>query len=259
MTLAVRPSPVSPSLEPEGRPPRLGMIALATDLTSERDAARVIPREAAVLHVARVAYANPTTPENLRKMGPRLTAAADLLVPGVRLEAIYYSCTAASVAIGEAAVAETIQQVRPGTPVVTPTSAALEAFAALGVRRIALLTPYLIETTQPMADFFQGRGLEIVAAQCLCLDDDRAMARVTADSILAAAAAADCAEAEALFLSCTALPALSVIAGLEERLGKPVVSSNQAGFWRLLHHAGVPASPDAPGRLFATAPLEQAA
>ena len=42
-----------------------------------------------------------------------------------------------------------------------------------------------------------------------------------------------------------------IIDELEERLDKPVVTSNQAGFWRLLRHGGLSPRPDAPGRLFA--------
>ena len=146
-------------------------------------------------------------------------------------------------------MARRIGAARPGVPVVTPPDAACEAFAALGVRRIALLTPYLPETTEPMVDYFEGRGLTIVAAQCLGLADDRDMGRVSAETILAAAAAVDTPEAEAVFLSCTALPAVGAIDRIERDLGKPAVSSNQASLWRALAHAGVAA--EGPGRLFA--------
>ena len=37
--------------------------------------------------------------------------------------------------------------------------------------------------------------------------------------------------AEALFVSCTALPVLNIINKLEKKLNKPVVSSNQALIW----------------------------
>lgn len=52
----VMSSPVRPDLEPS-HVSRLGLIALATDLTSERDAWRVLPPERAALHVTRVPYA----------------------------------------------------------------------------------------------------------------------------------------------------------------------------------------------------------
>ncbi len=255
----VIPSPVRASLDAPAAPARIGLIALSTDLTTERDAMRLMPPERAALHTARVRYDNPTMPENLARLGPRLTAAADLLTPGVDLAAIIFSCTAASVVIGDDAVADAIAAGRPGVPVVTPPAAALAAFAALGVGRVALLTPYTIETTAPMAAYFQGHGLDIVNAQCLGLTDDREMARISADSIVAAAEAADAPAAEGVFLSCTALPAVGAIERIEDRLGKPVVSSNLATFWQALGHAGVAPAPGAPGRLFRLAEARGAA
>ena len=41
----------------------------------------------------------------------------------------------------------------------------------------------------------------------------------------------DCPDAEAILICCTDLGTLDVIAGLEEKLGKPVISSNTASFW----------------------------
>lgn len=255
---AVTRSPVDPVLDEPGVV-RFGLIALATDLTSERDAWRILPPERAALHVSRVPYENPTTPENLARTAPTLTAATDLLVPGIDLAAICYSCTSASVEIGDAAVAEAVQKVRPGVPVVTPPDAAVAAFAALGVSRIALVTPYLPETTEPMVAYFARRGLDIVSAHCLGLSDDREMARVSRDTILEAVGAADMPDAEGIFLSCTALPAVGCIDAIEQRIGKPVVSSNQASFWRMAQLAGLAPRAEAPGRLFKITMTDRAA
>ena len=60
---------------------RFGLIALATDLTSERDLYRQMQGVDAAIHVSRLAFENPTTPENLRLMAPRLVRAAELLAP----------------------------------------------------------------------------------------------------------------------------------------------------------------------------------
>ena len=243
-------SPADTPLDPENAVTRLGLVALATDLTIERDAARLIPPDGFALHVSRVEYANPTTPENLRRMAPRLAQAAALLVPGLPLAAICFGCTSASVAIGDDEVEAAVAAGRPGVPVVNPTRAAKWALAALGVGRIALLTPYLPETTRPMVEHFAGHGFEVVSARCLGLEDDRHMARVSHDAIIAEAVAADHPAAEAMFLSCTALPALGVVQALEQRLGKPVVTSNQASFWSMLNLARSPARPTGYGRLF---------
>ncbi len=232
---------------------RLGMIALATDLTSERDAWRYLPVGRAALHVARVPFDNPSTPDNLAKVGPRLEAAAALILPDVPLAAIAFACTAASVAIGDAAVAQAIARGRPGVPLVTPPDAAVAGFAALGVARIALVTPYLEETTVPMAAYFTDRGLQVSRAHCLGIADDRDIARVSGETIVAAARAADGDDVDAIFLSCTALPAIGVVAQIEALIGKPVVTSNQAVIWRMLSLAGLGMPAHAPGRLFETA------
>jgi len=92
-----------------GATSRFGLTALATDMTSERDLYRQLPQENVSIHVARVAFENPTAPENLRKMAPRLTETACLLQPVQLLKAICYSCTAASMVIGDDAVKTSIQ------------------------------------------------------------------------------------------------------------------------------------------------------
>ena len=253
MGLDVCVSAIRPELDPDGSVPRFGLLALSSDLTSEGDIRRLLPGDAA-LHVSRVGFDNPTTPETLAGLAPRLAEAAELITPGVPLRALLFSCTSGSVVIGDGAVAAAMGKGRPETPVVTPVAAAMEALSALGAQRIALLTPYLPETTRPMAAYFTERGLSLVAAECLGLADDREMARVTPRTILDAAAAADRPEAEALFISCTALPALGQIDEIEARLGKPVVTSNQASAWLMLRHAGLAPAPGAPGQLFAAAP-----
>ena len=242
-----------------GATARFGLIVLATDMTSERDLYRQLPNANVAIHVTRVAFENPTTPENLRKMGPRLTDAAALLEPLLPLKAICYSCTAASVTIEDDSVRASIQAGVGDVPVVTPSGAARMAFAALGVRRIAILTPYILATTQPMADYFTRHGIELCRVECLGLEDDREMARVSDQTIINAAIAVDTPDAEALFISCTGLPAINVIAELEERIGKPVVTSNQASAWAMSRLGGFhDHKPAQFGRLFDCALSEHA-
>ena len=235
---------------PEEEPVRLGAILLATDLVSEGDAARLIDRDRAVLHVARIGFENPTTPQRLRAMSPDLARSAALLVPGVPLAAVAFGCTSASVTIGNAAVARAIRSSLPGVRVITPSFAALAGFAALGARRVALLTPYLRETTEPMAEYLGAQGLDIVRSACFALEDDRDMARIDDASMIDAACALDGPEVEALLLSCTAMRGVDVIERIEARLGKPVVTSNQALFWALDRLAGLDGRPVGFGRLF---------
>lgn len=222
---------------------RFGLVALATDLTIEGDAARLMP-PGCRLHVTRIAFDNPTTPGNLRRTGPRLADAAALLVPGVALRGVGFGCTSASAVLGQGVQ----DALGARAPVTTPTSGALRGFAALGVGRIALMTPYLPQTADLVGDYFAANGLTVVARRSIGRADDRDMALLPEAEVMAFALEADHPDAQALFLSCTALPALGLIDAIEARLKKPVITANQALFWAMLDQARIPAS--GPGRLF---------
>lgn len=237
------------SLDPRPVRRRIGLVVLATDHTTERDFARICPKDGLGVYVSRIANENPTTPENLRRMQPRLTAAAALILPGEPLDAVCYSCTSASAVIGDAAVSAAVREAKPGAPVITPTAAARAGLKALGAARISILTPYLPETGAPIAAYFQRHGFAVANLVNLGLADDREMARVSLSAIVAAALETAAPDADALFISCTALRAAEVADEIERRIGRPVVTSNQASIWRTLRQAGIDAPIPGYGRL----------
>lgn len=237
---------------------RIGLILLSTDHTTELDYARLVSSDEIGVYAARVEYANPTTPENLLAMRPRLAEAAASILPGSDLDAVCFSCSSASAVIGDAAVNEAIRAGKPGVAVVTPALAAANALTALGARRVAMLTPYLAETTRPLAEYIEAKGFDLASVACLGFDDDRVMARISRAALIEAAVAATSQDADALFISCTALRAVSVLAEIEARIGRPVVTSNQATAWECLAHCGATVSRSDAGRLFSL-PFQTAA
>jgi maleate isomerase len=227
-----------PPLDPRPLPKCVGLVILATDHTTEPDYQRMVASEQIGVYVARIAYANPTTPDNLRRMQPALTEGAALILPDEKLDAICYSCTSASVVIGDAEIEAAMQAAKPGVPVVTPPMAAMRGLRAFGARKISVLTPYTVETSRPMADYFVGHGFEIASFTCLGFEDDREMARIQPSALVELARQAMDDKAEALFVSCTALRSALVAAAMEETTGRPVVTSNQATAWNCLRLCG---------------------
>lgn len=221
-----------------GAAARIGLIVLATDLATENDFRRALAGLPVAFNTARVLNVNPCTPANLRSMGPRLAASAATLLPGMPLDVVAYSCTSATVTLGYETVTAQIHEGRPETPVVTPATAALAAFEHLGLRKIALFTPYLAEVGDAVGAYFEAAGVEIVKRTHLGVESDVDMAFVTPAAIRAAAAAADHPEADALFISCTALRAMETLEALEADLGKPCLSSIQCLLWSALREAG---------------------
>jgi maleate isomerase len=249
----------APDLDDRPVEKRIGVVLLATDHTTERDMVAICPHERVGVYCNRVAYANPTTPENLLRMQPRLQECAAQILPGADLDAIYFSCMSASVTIGDPVIAKAIRQAKPGVAVITPALAARTAFATLGVSRISILTPYLRETSEPVARYFASHGFEVLNLDHFGLADDRDMARINTRSIIRAAVRATHADAQGLFISCTALAAAGVAQEIEAAIGRPVITSNQAGIWLALRRAGVRDQISGYGQIFEHDPAQGSA
>src|SRR5690606_20794303 len=157
----------------------------------------------------------------------------------------------ASVVIGDDEIAAAIHEAKPGVPVVTPPLAGVQGLRAAGARRISILTPYTVETSRPMAEYFLRHGFEIASFSCLGLEDDRDMARISQESLVELAAEATAPDAEALFISCTAVRAAGVAARIEARTGRPMISSNLASAWNCLRLCGDDTPRAEMGRLMA--------
>lgn len=238
MTPAMQTAPRAARLDPRPMAHRIGLVALATDHTTEVDFARILSPRGIGVYVNRIPYANPVTPDTLAAMEPDLADGAGLILPGEALDAVVYGCTSASVVIGDAAVRAAIHRTKPGVPVVTPISATLAGLRAMGARRISVLTPYSVATSTPMAALFKAEGFDLDRFTCLEMADDRDMARIALDEIVEFARIAVAPGSDALFISCTAVRAAGIIDRIEAATGVPVISSNYAAAWNVLRLCG---------------------
>lgn len=235
---------------------RIGLIVLATDQTIEHEWRLIFHGLSGVaLYESRMWNAVRITPETLAALEADIPAAVRVLMPVLPLSVVAFGCTSGAMVLGEARIAARIHAVRPGVPVTTPISGALAAFGALGVRRLAVLTPYARPVNDFVGRYLAERGFEIVVFGSFEEEDDSKVARIDPGSIAEAVLALGCdPRVEAVFVSCTSLRLIEAVSGLEEKLGKPVTSSNHAMAWHALRLAGVDDPLPGFGRLF-TRPL----
>lgn len=212
---------------------RIGLVALATDFNSETDLRRILP-VGVDLFTNRVLNANPLTIENLRAMAGDITRAASGLLPGLGVDVMIYGCTSGTAAIGGAELQRLIQIAQPGVPCTNPIAAASEALRAFDAERISVLTPYTEVVNAVVAESFTAEGFNILNIEGFGLDDDIEMTGLPLAAITEAALQVCDADADALFISCTALRSSLIVEELEQKLGKPVVTSNQALVWHCL-------------------------
>ncbi len=212
-------------------------MGAVTDETTEPDFRAMSPDEVAFF-TARLLNENPVTEHTLRAHLPLIRQAAEQLLPDAPLDVVVDDCTSGTVANGYEAIAAEVHRSRPSVHVVTPITAALAAFDALGVERISVLTPYMAEVSDSVVAYLAEHGITVINAASFLIESDLDMARLPPDSIFEAALATCADDAQGLFISCTALRAVEVIDRIDRDLGKPVVSSIQAEFWHSIRLAG---------------------
>lgn len=229
----------------------IGLIVLQTDQTIEHEFASVLRRDDVALYHARIPNAMDVTPETLKQMETDMPVAAGLLPKQFEFDAIGYCCTSGATMIGEDRVEEILLRVHPKALISNPLTACKAALGALGLERIALVTPYAPNVTTHMQQNLKEAGFAINAIASFGQSDDFTVARISSQSIQSAieeiGARDDC---DGVFVSCTSLRTLPVIAAAEAKLGKPVLSSNQALAWHLMRLAGIDEQQEGYGQLF---------
>jgi maleate isomerase len=120
-------------------------------------------------------------------------------------------------------------------------------------------TPYDDDINAREQRFLDAAGISVRRIVGLSKRYDREIGDLSLDDVRSLARAAWEEGSDALFLSCTNLPALTLIDELEAQLGCPVVTSNSATIWDLLLiGGGSPGSARSLGALAAvtTAPVD---
>ena len=120
----------------------IGMIVLSSDQTLELEFRTLLNFEGVALYHARIPNQMHITEKTLAKMETELPITASLLPDSFNFDVIGYGCTSGTTVIGEDHVTKAIRTAHPGIIVTNPLTACKAAFRALGIKRIAFLTPY---------------------------------------------------------------------------------------------------------------------
>ncbi len=217
----------------------IGLIVLATDNTIEHEFREMLGIDGIAVYESRIRNAAAINPETLAEMERGMTEAASLILPGAPLDVIAYACTSGAMVIGEETVFARIREARPDIACTTPITAAMAGFEALGVERIALLTPYVDEINQMMRRYIEARGVAVPVMGSFNHENDLEAARISPASIRAAALELGREDSvDAVFVSCTSVRLVGFVEEIEATLGKTVTSSNHALAWHCLRLAG---------------------
>ncbi|MEX3936672.1 arylmalonate decarboxylase [Paraburkholderia phymatum] len=230
---------------------KAGFVLLATEQTIEDDMFTLLPKGIGI-HFTRVPNPDSITRESLDNIASSLADAAARILPDGSLDVICYGCTSGSLVVGEKKVFAELTRGAPNAKTTSMITAVIRGLRAIGAKRIVIGTPYLDEINIMEKSYLENEGFEVLAIHGLQLEKDSDMVRVTPDSIVQMALFLDRPDADAIFISCGALRSIEVIEEIEQRTGKPVITSNQAVAWDVMRLAGLPDRMNGYGRLLSS-------
>jgi len=220
---------------------RVGFL-VPFDTSNDRELWRWCPDDAS-LHITRTAYhdgpVGVALAEATANLGEVREAARSLVV--IEPDVVTYACTSGSFVFGlegERALRTAILE--SGARRATTTSGSmLDALAALGLRRLALATPYPREVGERLVSFIEEAGYEAVSLENLGLLAGSDIQSTPDEEIIDLLVRVDRPSADGVFLSCTGMGTIDLVAKAEARLGKPVLTAIQVTMWGALLAAGV--------------------
>ena len=173
------------------------------------------------------------------------------------VDVIAFACTAGSFFEGTDGEETLRERLRGGSRIeaVTTAGAVAGALRALDAQRVAMVTPYIPELNELEVKFLEGWGFDVVSQAGMGILTAFDIGVVPLAETYRFAREHVAAGADALFISCTNLRTMDVIQALEEDLGIPVVTSNQATYWQCLRALGHSAAIPGYGRVFELSPV----
>lgn len=236
---------------------RIGLIVPSSNTTIETEVPEMLARrgrgETFTFHSSRAVLHEVTTEQLDRMVGQADRCTRELA--DARVDAMVYACLVALMARGAGAhleaerrIAEVARERDGYQPVVTSSAGALvRALKALGVRKIAIVTPYLPALTERVAAYLEDSSFEVVDARSLSVSNNVEVASIDPGRLPRIVREMDIGTADGVIISCCVqMPSLSAIAAAERELDRPVLSAATATTWDLLLQLGLdPVVPDA--------------
>ena len=184
----------------------------------------------------RLSFPGPT-PEGLVYLSDQLEEAAKMYRKK-RHDVVLFGCTSGSCIKGYGFDKECIERIERacGWPGLTTSTAVLEAFRALGLRRTVVMTPYPEDTNQAEKKFLEDNGLEVTSITGIGFNKNGPYSHASKLHLYRNAKKLKTEGAEVFFLSCMGLSTLEIVGELETMMGIPEITSHQATLWSDLRH-----------------------
>ena len=230
--------------------PRIGLITLGSDFRIEKDFNNVIYGRDVDLYVNRIHCYNPLTNETLAKMADDITDVTKDILPDQKIDCVAYGCTSGTIAAGYDVIEKNVKLAKPEEKVTTPITSAIKDLKAFNINKVSVFTPYTKSINDSVINYFNKENIAVNGLTYFDIESDLDIGKVDEEYLFEVLSKINLEDSEALFVSCTALPVLSIIDKLEKKMNKVILSSNQTLIWESLNAIGYKNSIEGFGKLF---------
>tara|TARA_B100000242_G_scaffold97252_1_gene66782 strand:- start:206 stop:952 length:747 start_codon:yes stop_codon:yes gene_type:complete len=214
--------------------PKIGLIALSSDLIIEKDFNYILKNKNIDLFVNRIESYNPLNKKNLIKMSKNITKITSDILPGEKIDCIAYACTSGTIATGFNNIKKKVVKAKPHSKLTTPSISSINALKKFKIKKVAIFTPYPKKLNNEVIEYFKNNKFIVTSNSYFDISSDIDIGKIDSEYLFKVLSKMNLNGAQALFISCTALPALSILERLEKKLGILVFSSNQTLIWDTL-------------------------
>jgi maleate isomerase len=214
---------------------RFGVLVPSTNTTVETEYGRLLP-ETLQVHVARIPLLSSGV-ETIPRSGDVDVDYQARLLGSANIEVVSLAQTAASLSADDYDERVTKRMSdAAGVPAITSARAIGLAVRALGTSRIALVAPFPIPVLKRLERYYTSKyGLEIVTSESFSGTDSVTYPTLGQSLARDAIARTDGPEIEVFVLPGGNFPTMTFISDWERLVGKPVITTNQAMVWAMLH------------------------
>ena len=219
---------------------RIGVIAPANNAVIEPELNRRLPNGVALLatklqgSTGEMAEGNIVAMESTTERAVRMLDVAEVGV-------MVYACMGTALVKGVEWSNRLRAEMRALTraQVVTAAQLTMDGLRLLGVRRVAIATPYP-ELLQPkVRPYFEAHGFEVVSERHLGVANVRQVGSYGPEAAYHLVRSLDVSRADGVCILATDFRTFEALEWIERDLGKPVVSTNQAILWGSLRAGGL--------------------
>ncbi len=210
---------------------RIGLLVPSSNTVMEEDFYRNLPQQVTV-QTARM-YLEDTTVKGESRMLDEFVMPAVRDIATARPNLIVFGCTSAGALRGNIYDSQLCQAItdQTGVPVISVISSVRRALSQIGIRRLAVITPYIEDLNDKIKESLEEGELAVTSIRGMGIAENFAISEVSPSEIVAFALEnVDPTQADGLFVSCTNFRAMAALPELRRAFPFLVITSNQVTF-----------------------------